>query len=273
MHPMIITMTAAKAKISNAFVYPAETVIYRKPSTITWYGFIWGCDCESVLGKWSVLPTNPNAVSGAVIWTASSPYSIILLDDMRWHVMGAVDKTGKRCEVAWTIGSSEDESNAFLSFAGFGSLTLKGKRSDGFTEIYCTSYMSSVSGSVSGWMPAPTYCSKGRAATCTFCGIVDAGSDASCEMAEAWNFCPCTEVGDSTFTAVSGTWMLKYNASLSKKLASNTNASSILDVYSKFPSSVRSQIEKKIKAVRDSAEDDDDDYEEDDDDLFDGDED
>lgn len=248
------TMTAAKARISpssNPFMLSTETVIYRKPTTVTWYGFVWGCDCETVTGKWALMPNN-ESVSGAVIWTASSPYSIILLDDMDWHVMGAIDKSGDRCEAAWTIGKSDDASNAFLSFAGFGTLALKtGKRGEG--EIFCTSYIQSLNGTVSGWMPAPTYFVKGKEAVCTFCGGGDEGTDDTYETAESWNFCTCAKVGDSTFTAVSGTWKMVYNASLSKKLASEKTPSITL-AYTKFPASVKRAIEAKIAAVKADAE-------------------
>ena len=207
-------------------------------------------DCEALLGKWEVLPTNPDSVSGAVIWTAASPYNIILLDDMRWHVLGAVDKKGNRCEAAWTIGESGDDSKAFLSFAGFGTLTLHHEDD----EIYCTSYIKSLSGTIAGWMPAPAYLVKGKAALCTFCGIVSAGSEDSYETAESWEFCTCASMGDDQFTAVSGTWALKYNSSLSKKLASE-NTPTITSAYTKFPTSVKKAIEQKIADVKADAED------------------
>ena len=51
------------------------------------------------------------------------------------------------------------------------------------------------------------------------------------------------DIGDVDFTAVSGTWTLKYNAATSKKL---TDKASIIDAGAKMPSSVKQQVEKKI---------------------------
>ena len=215
------TTVAVKGKLSpkkNPFVTDGSTsIIYRKQGSKTWKGVVWGCDCETVFGKWGTLPGNSEVVAGAVIWNTKKPYDIILLGDMNWHVMNAIDQKGDSCECAWTIGESTDMSDAFLSFAGFGKLKLKTVKDDGnLTLDGCGSYLTSVSGNVSGWMPAPQIETPGRAAICTFCGVIDEGEDATSETAEAWNHCPCLDEGARDFTAVSGTWSIKYNASLSK---------------------------------------------------------
>lgn len=248
------TSIAQRGKLSpakNPFVEDSGSIIYRKQSTQTWKGLIWGCDCESALGKWMALGEGSSAtVTGVVMWKTKKPYDIILLDDMRWHVLNAIDAQGKKCECAWTIGESSDESAAFLSFAGFGTLKLKTRKEEGGGITLgddCRSYISSLSGTVSGWMPAPIYETAGRAAVCTFCGVVDPGEEGSVDMAVAWNYCPCLDVGDRDFTAVSGSWTLKYNATLSKKLSKKT---SILEVYSGFPASVREAVSQKINAVK-----------------------
>ena len=247
------TTTAKKGRLSpskNPFVEDgSESVIYRKQASQTWKGVVWGCDCESALGGWEVLGDGDSAtVTGAVVWDTRRPYDIVLLDDMRWHVLNAIDTAGTKCEGAWTIGESTDDSSAFLSFAGFGTLKLRTSREDGRLELDgCGSYISSISGSVSGWMPAPTYETAGRAAVCTFCGVVDAGEEGRVDTAEAWNYCPCLDVGDRDFSAVTGSWSLKYSAALSQKLS---KATSIVDVYSKFPASVKAAVEAKIKEVK-----------------------
>lgn len=246
------TTVANKGKLSpkkNPFVTDGSTgIIYRKQVSQTYKGITWGCDCETIFGVWGTLPGNSKVVAGSVIWNTKKPYDIILLDDMHWHVMNAIDKNGDKCECAWTIGESTDTSSAFLSFAGFGNLKLKTVKDDDGDLVLdgCGSYLTSVNGNASGWMPAPRIETPGRAAICTFCGVIQEGEDASSETAEAWSHCPCLDDTERDFTAVSGTWSIKYNASLSKKLASST---SILDVYKSFPASVKTAVAEKIAAT------------------------
>jgi len=246
------TTVANKGVLSpkkNPFVLDGtSSIIYRKQGSQTWKGLIWGCDCETIFGIWGTLPGNNEVVSGVAIWNAKKPYDIVLLDDMHWHVMNAIDQQGTKCECAWTIGESTDTSSAFLSFAGFGTLKLKTIKEEGNLVLDgCGSYINSVSGSVSGWMPAPRIETAGRAAICTFCGVIDEGEEGTSETAEAWNYCPCLGDTDRDFTAVSGSWSIKYSASLSKKLA---GATSIIEVYKKFPSSVEMAIKEKIASIK-----------------------
>ena len=246
------TTAAKKSKIyaaKNPFVDETGSVIYRKQASQTWKGLVWGCDCESALGEWKTLEANNQVVVGAVLWDTKSPYDIILLDNMNWHVLNAIDTTGAKCECAWTIGESTDMSAAFLSFAGFGTLKLNTVKEDGnlMLDENCGSYITSMSGQVSGWMPAPRLERTGRAAVCTFCGVVDPGEESSIETAEAWNYCTCLDVGDRDFTAVAGSWTLKYNAKYSKKLS---EASSIIEVYSAFPASVKTEVIRKINEIK-----------------------
>jgi hypothetical protein len=243
------TTAAKKAKLSpknNPFVDgDLDSIIYRAQASQKWNGVVWGCDCESVFGRWDVIDMAAQSVSGCIIWNAKSPYTILFADDIQWRLLNAIDKKGNKCEGAWTIGDSSDESNAFLAFSGFGTIDVKAERIDGELEnIGCNGYVKSISGNVAGWMPAPSHTTVGRPADCTFCGITDPGEDDAVDMSEAWIFCECGDIESVGFTAVSGTWSLKYSSSLSKKLSDDT---SILNVYKKFPSTVKSALAVKIQ--------------------------
>jgi len=242
----IKTTAAKKASISaskNAFISETGSIVYRTQGSQTWNGVIWGCSCDAILGSWTVINQNLGIVAGCVIWDKKSPYTIIFDENIHWRLLNAIDKTGTKCEGAWTIGDSSDSSNAFLSFAGFGSLVLSTEKVDGDLVLAdCMSYVKSISGNVAGWMPAPYVTIAGKKGVCTFCSAEEDEAD-EVDFAAAWNFCDCAEFGDSDFTAVSGTWSIKYNASLSKKLR---NSTSILEVYKKFPGAVKSAVSAKI---------------------------
>lgn len=247
----IKTTSAKKAKLSaskNPFIdADSDVVVYRAQGSQKWLGLIWGCDCEAIYGKWSKIDDYTKSVSGCIIWNSKSPYTVHFEDDMQWRLLNAIDKTGDKCEAAWTIGESSDSSEAFLAFSGFGTLKNNAKKVDGEFEIAdCTSYVKNISGNVAGWMPAPVITTSGRPADCTFCGIVDPGEEDSVDVSIAWNFCECADLESIDFTAISGTWTLKYNASYSKKLSKDI---SILNVYKKFPASVNKRVESKIKEV------------------------
>jgi len=238
-----VKTTAAKSgKLSskkNPFVEDTGTIIYRTQGSQTWTGVLWGCDCETLLGAWRTVGDGSEVVEGVVIWNSKKPYQVVFLDDMKWRVLNAIEAGGGEVEAAWTIGDSSDESNAFLSFAGFGKLDVDKK-------FECRSVIKSLSGNVAGWMPAPKSVTQGNPGVCTFCsGLVGMTPDTE-DSAVGWDFCPCETIGDLEFTAVSGTWTLKYNKSLSKKL---TDKSSILDVYNKFPANVKTAVAEKIAEV------------------------
>lgn len=235
--------TGSLSASKNAFISESGKLVYRSQGSQTWNGVIWGCNCDAILGEWTVINQSLGIVAGCVIWNKKSPYTIIFDENINWRLLNAIDKNGTKCEGAWTIGDSSDTSNAFLSFAGFGTLTLSTEKNDGDLSIAdCMSYVKSISGNVAGWMPAPYVTTPGKKGVCTFCSAEPDEEDQT-DYATAWSFCDCAEFGDSDFTAVSGTWSIKYNASLSKKLRDST---SILDVYKKFPDSVEASVAAKI---------------------------
>ena len=242
----IKTTAAKKGSVSaakNAFISESDTIVYRTQGSQTWNGVIWGCSCDAILGSWTVINQSMGIVAGCVIWDKKSPNTIVFDEDIHWRLLNAIDQNGTKCEGAWTIGDSSDASNAFLSFAGFGTLALSTEKIDGDLAVAdCMSYVKTISGNVAGWMPAPYVTTPGKKGTCTFCSVEEDEED-DVSYATAWNFCDCAEFGDVDFTAVSGTWSIKYNTQLSKKLR---NSTSILNVYKKFPATVKAAVAAKI---------------------------
>lgn len=239
------TTTAKSGSLkANPFVDPG-VIVYRTQTSQKWTGVIWGCDCNALAGVWQTVAGNDNSVAGCAIWR-TKPAGIIFMDDLNWRLLNAIDKKGDKCEGSFTIGEIDADSEAFLCCSGFGTLSIvytKAPCED--PELNCTSYLKSMSGNVAGWMPAPVLTTAGRPGTCVFCGEGEAGEDPTSEVAEAWDFCPCEDYADVDFTAVSGTWKLKYNAKLSKKLMTTGN---ITDVY-KFPADVKAAVLGKIAEV------------------------
>lgn len=242
------TTAAKRGKLTpktNPFVTETDTIVYRAQSTQKWKGLVWGCDCESIAGKWQVIDETSGSVAGCVIWSGKD--DIVHLDDMNWRLLNAIDKKGDKCEGAWTIGEMSEDSTAFLSFAGFGTLAIK------YTnvpcedpELNCTSYLKTMSGNVAGWMPAPAITTEGKPGTCIFCGEGDPEDPGTTDYATAWDFCPCEEYADLAATAISGTWTMKYNATLSKKLKTESR---ITKVY-KFPAKIEAAVDRKIDEIK-----------------------
>ena len=232
-----------KVKKSHPFESSTDAIVYRKQSTKKWLGLIWGCNCDSLAGKWQIVDDDAGSVAGCVIWDTAKPNDVLFINDINWRLLNAIDKTGDKCEGSWTIGDMSGDSEAFLTFAGFGTLqNVYTVRPCEDPELNCTSYLKSMSGNVAGWMPAPSIITAGKEGSCTFCGEYDPGEEDSIDFATAWDFCPCEEYADIGFTAVSGTWSIKYNSSSSKKLKNNAT---IVDAV-KMPANVKARVAMKI---------------------------
>lgn len=241
------TTVAQRGKLKKGHPFESSTdpVIYRKQASQKWFGLIWGCNCDALAGKWQVVDDDAGTVAGCVIWNGAKPNDVLFIDDINWRLLNAIDKTGDKCEGSWTIGDMSEDSEAFLAFAGFGTLqTVYTARPCEDPELNCTSYLKTMTGTAAGWMPAPGYKTVGKPGSCKFCGGNTPDEEDTIDIATAWDFCPCEEYADVDFTAVSGTWTLKYNAATSKKL---TDKASIIDAGTKMPSSVKDQVENKIK--------------------------
>lgn len=234
---------------SNKFIANSGAVIYRTQTTQKWKGHIWGCDCNALVGKWQVVNEDANFASGCVIWKTTKPYDVIFLDDINWRLLNAIDKKGDKCEGSWTVGDMSADAPTFLTFAGFGTLQVVYSAAPcEDPEINCTSYLKSMTGNVAGWMPAPVYITPGTDPHCYVCGDAEPGEEDTVDIAEAWDFCPCEEYADVGYTAVSGTWSLKYNATASKKLMKD-GATLIKTV--KLPSNVEKLVDDKIDETLD----------------------
>lgn len=241
------TTVAKSAKLKgNPFVDSSDKVVYRAQATQKWKGVIWGCDCNSLAGKWQVIDDTAGSVAGCVLWQGTKPNTVLFLDDVDWHLLNAIDKKGDKCEGGFTLGDMNGDSDAFLCFAGFGMLAINYTSTPcEDPELNCTSYLKSMTGNVAGWMPAPVITTAGKPGKCVFCGENEEGEEGSTDLAEAWDFCPCEEYANVDLTAISGTWTLKFNSKLSKKLE---NTADITEVYS-LPESVKTQVKMKIIEV------------------------
>lgn len=196
-------------------------IVYRKQGTVKLQGLIWGCECEALAQVTGY--TSPTA-DGCAFWDATNKQ--LLNGEFSWKVLNRIDSTGKKAEGAWTY-----ESECYnLTGGGFGTIKTTGKGEN------ATFYLSSLSGNLAGWKCAPGQIKKsGTYRPCTFC---DAGSEETEESvtAVAWSFCDCSESED--FTAISGTWNLKFNSKATNKLRQTT---SIFDAYS-FPGYVKNAL-------------------------------
>lgn len=238
-------------------------ITYRAQTSVSWKGLIWGCDCESIDGVWEnveVCDTGDTAktIKGCVIWDVKGKAVVYMgngadvasLESIAdtvpgkgfgWWMLQCIGKDGKSLETTGDLygyaASCEDVFDGQIAFdfyfAGFGKATLKTEKDDdGLSLVLCSSSVNSLSGNFAGYMIAP---STGASAKwgCSFCG---GGSASWCEYAEAWawcedfdDVCDCNvDLFYPSYTAAYGTWSVKYNSSLSKKLS---KVYSIRDAY------------------------------------------
>ena len=215
------TTVAARGRVSAAMLTcldESETLVYRKQGTVKLAGLIWGCECEALA---AVSGWNGEGEDGCVFWDGSNKQ--LLSGEFAWKLLNRIDSTAKKSEGAWTYESD----CYFLTGGGFGSVKVVNE------DIT----IPAMSGNLAGWKCAPGYTYKtGKYIPCTFC---DPGQEESEEWitAIAWTLCDCGDSED--FTAVSGTWKLKYNATATKKLR---NSSSVFDAY-KFPDYVKNGLD------------------------------
>jgi len=186
-----------------------------------------------------------------------------------WTFLQMIGKDAKSLECSWDISSAGDQCGLDEVFrfvgSGFGkakfvssSYTYEdedGKKVVVTLPYSCANNVNSISGNFAGWMAAP-FDDVTSTWGCSFCG---GGQTFSCSRATAWAWCEngaeCATCGlanslfDEDRTAAYGTWSIKYNSSLSKKL---TNAYTIRDAYNfKSLPLVAEAIETAEKAAND----------------------
>lgn len=220
------TTLTAKGKITPlcSTLPDDDTGLYRKQGTVRIKGLFWGCDCATISDPQPA--TDPAATYGYVFWNQTT--GKVLDSDFGWKLLHRIMKNLKKCEGAWTMEGGD------FSFMGGGFGTVK----DTIDKECCTienAYIPSMSGNLAGWMTLPSVVvAKGKEEVCEKCKIIS-GTDDVVAVAPGFSLCECDD--GSEFTAVSGTWRLKY---LAKQSTSWNKASAdlpITSVYS-FPSYV-----------------------------------
>jgi len=240
-YEMTITVKSTTAKYGKTEAVVCETPsnetgLYRKQSTVKLKGLFWGCDCETIA---SPLPAaNATDTYGYIFWNETTRE--VIAADFSWSTLNRIEKKLNKAEGAWVLANTN---NTFtLVGGGFG--TVK----DSVSKAACTideTILTPMSGHVAGWMTLKRIVvTGGTPDDCKKCEVVS-GTDEVVAVAPGWSLCYCSE--DSDFTAVSGTWKLKFLSSQSKKWGKVDASESITNVYS-FPSYVVSYINALSKA-------------------------
>lgn len=225
------TTLTAKGKITPlcATLPDDDTGLYRKQGTVRIKGLFWGCDCATIAEPMPV--SDVTGTYGYVFWNMTT--GKVIEGDFGWKLLHRIMKNLKKCEGAWTL-EGDDYS---LMGGGFG--TVK----DTIDKECCTienAYISAMNGNLAGWMTLPSVVvSKGSEGICEKCRLVS-GTDDVVAVAPGFSLCECDD--GSEFTAVSGTWKIKY---LTKQSTSWNKASAtepITSIYA-FPSYVRSYLD------------------------------
>lgn len=219
------TTVAKQGKIKSSALTcldESEKLVYRKQGSVKIEGLIWGCDCEALA---TVTGYTELTTDGCLFWDVSAK-QLLENGSFAWKLLNRIDSNGKKAEGAWRF-----ESECYdLTGGGFGSVKTQGKGDE------TTFFINNLSGNVAGWKCAPGLTIRsGTYRPCTFCDEGEEETEET-EIAQAWSLCGC-DTSDE-FTAISGTWTLKYNKKASAKLSDST---SILEAYS-FPSYVKSKI-------------------------------
>lgn len=209
--------------------------LYRKQGNVKIKGVIWGCDCGTLI-KGEPYTSSTNAY-GYFFWnvTTKKPLNVKL----DWLVNNRIDSTAKKAEVVWTLTSTDGLFS--LTGAGFG--TIK----DTVTKDPCkmvTSWFPSLNGSFAGWMlPGAIVTTAATDDGCSWCGKVK-GTEEVSAAAPGWGICSdCAACTDMTGSAAYGTWKIKYNARVSKKLDDKKlNITKITEAYS-FPDYVKAVMD------------------------------
>ena len=205
-----------------------DTGLYRKQGTVRIKGLIWGCDCTTIAEPQPV--TDAAATYGYVFWNMTT--GKVLEGDFGWKLLHRIMKNLKKCEGTWTLEGDD------FSFTAGGFGTVK----DVVDKECCTienAYINSMNGNLAGWMTLPAVIvSKGKEEVCEKCSIIS-GTDDVVAVAPGFSLCECDD--GSEFTAVSGTWKLKYLAKQSASWNKAAASEPITAIYS-FPNYVQNYL-------------------------------
>ena len=206
----------------------SDVELYRKQSTVKIKGLFWGCDCETIAEPEKI--QDATATYGYIFWNETTHK--VIEADFGWKVLNRIDKKLKKAEGTWSL---EDDTINLLG-GGFG--TIKDAVSKQACMITST-IVTPMSGNVAGWMSSPeVVVTRGTDEVCEKCQVIE-GTDDVVAFAPGWSLCACDE--GSEYTAVSGSWKLKFVASAAKQWGKVDASVAITSVYS-FPSYVASYI-------------------------------
>jgi hypothetical protein len=217
------TTVAKSGKITAACLArdKAQVVTYRKQGSINLRGLIWFCECESLVGPLGF--TSPSD-DGCYFWDVTNGKP--LKDcSIVWPALHRIDDKMKKAEGVMDLTAD----GWHLMFAGFGKA---GAFTNGVGRLV------DLKGSFAGYRTAPKWTWTEYGAPCTFCdsGTADITYE---DTALAWPLCSC---GESTpYTAIFGTWNMKYSKQLSAKL---NDVTKITEVYP-FPAYVRKEMKEE----------------------------
>lgn len=216
------TTVAKQGKLTSACVVSNGTAVisYRKQGTVKVQGLIWGCKCESLTGALSY--TKPSD-DGCYFWNITDKQPLTN-GTITWPVLHRLDNRMKKAEGVMELLADD----WYLLCAGFG-------RADDLTGSI--GQLVNLKGYFAGWRLAPMITKTTYGIPCTFC---DSGTADITELVplQAWALCSCADASDKT--AAFGSWTIKYNKNLSKRL---NDVTEITTVYS-FPSYVIAAMEK-----------------------------
>ena len=218
------TTVAKEGSISAACIVSNGNVkvTYRKQGTINVQGLIWGCSCDALIGPLSYVTASKD---GCLFWNVTDRQPLVG-GVISWPVLHRFDNKMKKSEGVMELKAD----GWYLLCAGFGHVV------DG--ADFSVGLLKDLSGYFAGWRLAPSWSKVTYGVPCTFC---DSGTADVTELvpAEAWALCSCAAPSDKT--AAFGTWKLKYNKDVSKRL---NDVTSITSVYT-FPSYVTAVLGKE----------------------------
>ena len=180
----------------------------RKQKSQKLAGVIWGCDCETIADpKWGPVRLGSPYLRGYMFWNETAvsdedtkgmlyiPWTFFArYTTFRWTVLNRID-TMTKCEGAFALTCRFPNQQLFLQGAGFGTVA----------ETGCDTYIKSINGNIAGFtIPATdrfgcVYCSANGCVVAPICDT-------------------CWEWDTRILSAATGTWKLKYNKSVTKKL-------------------------------------------------------